>query len=242
MATSGTENSDALEGRGSGAAALASAIGVVSAIFLGSLMFILSEEPGADEQFAGSVVLALYFVAPYLLIYMASKVRRPGARGALLAVFGLLPFAASFSTLSLVSLVLLPAAFVTWFAAARSFSASVRPMAATAFAAAAGTVAAVTVGLGFYAFLWLGDPEPRCWVLTLGADGEYVWESRPNQGGPGELSAGPLSGHDRESSCVSDIITNTEAGVSVGLLAIAFVVMILTMRLPWIRTHGSGRT
>ena len=60
-------------------------------------------------------------------------------------------------------------------------------------------------------------------MLTLGAEGEYVWESRPNVGGPGGLSAGLLSGHDRESSCVSDIITNGEAGVGVGLLATTFL-------------------
>ena len=222
---------------------MAALIGLVPAIFLGSLRFILSEEPEGSKELAGSVVLALTFAAPYLLVYLASKVERPGPRGALLAVFGLLSLAASFSALvSPITLILLPATFAIWFAAARSLTASVRPFAATAFAAVAGILIVALVGLSFIALLWLGDPEPRCWVLTLGVDGQYVWEERPNVGGPGELSAGVLSGTDRNSSCVSDIITNSEAGVSAGLLAAAFLVMILTMRLPWIRLPGSGRT
>ena len=243
MTTSGTENSDAFEGRGALAAKVAALIGLVPAIFLGSLRFILSEEPEGSKELAGSVVLALTFAAPYLLALMASQVRRPEARGALLAVVGLLSLVASFSALvSPVTLVLLPATFAIWFAAARSLTASVSPFATTAFAAVAGFLIAALVGLSFIALLWLGDPEPRCWVLTLGVDGEYVWEERPNVGGPGGLSAGVLSGTDRNSSCVSDIITNSEAGVSAGLLAAAFLVMILTMRLPWIRLPGSGRT
>ena len=241
MTTSGTEDTNAYSGRGSGAAVAASVIGLVPAIFLGSLRFILGEEPERSEELVGSVVLALNYAAPYLLVYLASKVERPGPRGALLAVFGLLSQAASFSALaSLVTVVLLPATFVTWFAAARSFTASVRPLKATGFAAAAGVLVVILLGLGYFALLWLGDPEPRCWVLTLGDDGEYVWEERPNEGKSGELSLS-ISGTDRKSSCVSDIITNGEAGVSAGLLAVALVVMILTMRLPWIRLPESRR-
>ena len=242
MTTSGTQETDAYSGRGSGAAVAAAVIGLVPAIFLGSLRFFLIDEPRVDEQTAGNLAFGLMLIAPYLLIYMASRVRRPGARGALLAVFGLIPLVVSFSTLSVVSLVLLPAAFATWFAAARSFTASFRPWESTGFAAAAGTLIVILLGLSSLTLLGLGDPEPRCWVLTLGAEGEYVWESRPNVGGPGELSAGPLNGHDRESSCVSDIITNGEAGVGVGLLATTFLVMFLTMKLPWIHPSGSGNS
>ena len=242
MTTSGADHSDALEGRGSGAAVVAAVMGLVPAVFLGSLRFFLIDEPRDSEQFVGNVAFGLTYVAPYLLVLMASKVRSPAARGALLAVFGLLSLAASFSgLLSLVSLVLLPATFAIWFAAARSLTASVHPLATTTFAMIAGILIATMVGLSFFALFGPIDPEPKCWVKTLSADGEYVWESRPNLGGPGTLSAGPLSGSVRESSCVSDIITNTEAGVSLGLLATASLAMILTMRLPWIRAPVNGR-
>ena len=116
MTTSGADHSDALEGRGSGAAVVAAVMGLVPAVFLGSLRFFLIDEPRDSEQFFGNVAFGLTYVAPYLLVLMASKVRSPAARGALLAVFGLLSLAASFSgLLSLVSLVLLPATFAIWF-------------------------------------------------------------------------------------------------------------------------------
>ncbi len=242
MATSGTEISTANAGRGAGAAVVAAVMGLVPAVLLGSLRFILGEDPDAGEQIAGNVAFGLTYLAPYLLVLMASKVERPGARGALLAVLGVLSLAASFSAIfSGVSLALLPATLAIWFASARSLTASVHPLATTTFAAIAGILIATIVGLSYFALFGLGEPEPRCWVLTLGADGEYVWEERPNVGGSGELSAGILKGGiDRESSCVSDTISNLEAGISFGLLAIAFLVMTLTMKLPWIRSPGGG--
>ena len=241
MTTSGTVITGAYSGRGAGAAVVAAVLGLVPAVFLGSLRFILGEDPDAGKQFAGNVAFGLTYFAPYLLVLMASKVERPGARGALLAALGVLSLAASFSAIfSLITLALLPATLAIWFASARSLTASVHPLATTTFAAIAGILIAAIVGLSFFALFWLGEPEPRCWVLTLGADGEYVWEERPNVGGPGGLSAGILSGTDRESSCVSDTISNLEAGVSVGLLLVAFFGMILTMRLPWMRPPDSS--
>ena len=242
MTTSGTDHSDALEGRGYGAAVVAAVIGLIPAIILGSLRFFLIDEPRDSEQFAGNVAFGLTYVAPYLLVLMASKVRSPAARGALLAVLGLLSLAASFSgLLSLFSLVLLPATFAIWFAAARSLTASVHPLATTTFAMIAGILIATMVGLSFLALLVVQDPEPQCWVLSLSTDGEYVWKARPDLVDQGEVQTITLSGPDIRSSCVSDIITNTEAGVSLGLLATAFLAMILTMRHGSIRAPDNGR-
>ena len=234
MTTSGTENSDAFEGRGALAAEVAALIGLVPAIILGAVTFFPLEEPSVSEQLAGKLVMSLIWAAPYVLALMASQVRRPGARGAFLVVIGLLSLAASFSALvSPVTLILLPATFAIWFAAARSLTAFVRPFATTAFAAVAGILIAALVVLSYFALLWLGEAEPGCWVKSLGADGQYVWEALPDVAGKGEVT---LSGN---GTCVSDIITNGEAGVSAGLLAIAFLAMILTMRLPWIRLPDS---
>ena len=242
MTTSGADHSDALEGRGSGAAVVAAVMGLVPAVFLGSLRFFLIDEPRDSEQFIGNVAFGLTYVAPYLLVLMASKVRSPAARGALLAVFGLLSLAASFSgLLSLVSLVLLPATFAIWFAAARSLTASVHPLATTTFAMIAGILVATMVGLSFFALFGPIDPEPRCWVLSLSADGEYLWKARPDLVDQGEIQTITLGGPDIGSSCVSDTITNTEAGVSLGLLAIAFLATIFTMRHRSIRAPDNGR-
>ena len=171
---------------------------------------------------------------------MASGARDPGVRGGLLAAIGLLSLVASFSTFSLVSVVLLPATFVLWFAAARSLAASGRPLATSVPAAVVGLLIVATVALGFFALWGIQDDEDRCWVLSYDSDGQSRWESRPNVGGPGSLNPGPLSGgpamvsHDggvtwqREGPlvssrghCTSDIITDTEAALGMGAVIAA---------------------
>ena len=233
-------------GRGTRAAVVGAVLGLVPAMVIGSLRFLLAEEPERAEQLASNTVFALVYASPYLLTIIASKERRPGVRGGLLAAFGILSFLASFSSLAGVTIVLLPATFIIWFAAARSLTASVRPLATTLLAAIAGLAVAATVGLSFFALYGIQDPDVRCWVLSHGADGQSIWESRPNVGGPGRLNPGPLSdgpamvsydggvtwqrvgplvgslGH-----CTSDIITNSEAAMSMGILATAFVGMLL---------------
>ncbi len=239
MTTSGIEDSNANAGRGARAAEVAAFIGLIPAILLNSLWFFPLEEPQVSEQLVGNVVLSLTIAAPYLLVLMASQVRRPGARGALLAVLGLLSLAASFSVLvSPITLVFLPATFAIWFAAARSLTASVRPFATTAFAGAAGLLIAAMVGLSFFVLIWLGESEPRCWERSLGDDGRYVWEALPDVSGQGEAQGVTLTGN---GTCVSDLITNAEAGLGAGILTIAFLAMILTMRLPWIRAPEGYR-
>ena len=242
MTISGTVDLKANAGRGTGAAVVGAVLGLVTVTVLGALVFLLGDGPDFTGHLAGKIALSLVYAAPYLLVLMASRVRRSGVRGAFLAVFGLLSLAASFSDLlSLVSVVLLPATFAIWFAAARSLTASVRPLAPTAFAAVAGVFIAGMVGLSFFALIGLVDPEPRCWVFTLSADGEYVWEARPDLVDQGEVQTITLSGPDIRSSCVSDIISNAEAGMGVGFLAIAFLAMLLAMRFRWIRAPDSGR-
>ena len=163
--------------RGSRAAVVGAIVGLGSATVLGSLRFLLAEGPEATHQLAGNLAFLLVYCSPYLLALMASKTGDAGARGGLLSAIGLLSLAASLSSFSLVTLVLLPATVVIWFAAARSITASVRPMARTLLAAIAGLVVAATVGLSFFALFGIQDPEVRCWVLSYGADGQSIWES-----------------------------------------------------------------
>lgn len=215
-------NIRSIEGRGTRAAVFGTVIGLVPAVVLGSLPFLFADEPVVREQLVGNAVFALWYASPYLLTFMASKEKRPGVRGGLLTAFGILSFAACFSSLSLVSMALLPATFVIFFAAARSLTVSVRPLAATLLALLAGLLVATAVALSFFAlFFGIQAPEARCWVLTLGTDGQPTWEIRPNIGGPGSLGVGPLSGAER-GVCVSDIVSNYEAAMSMGFLAIAF--------------------
>ena len=233
MTTSGKEDPKANAGRGTGAAVVGAVMGLVPVTVSDYLRFqLLADEPDPTLFLAGHFALTLVYASPYLLILMASKVRKTNTRGGLLAALGLLSLAASFSLLSPTSptsLILLPATFVIWFAAARSLTASIRPLAATVAAAGLGMAVAVTVGLGFYAlygapFALFGQGlGERCWSASLNPDGRYVRYG------------------DIQPFCVSDYISNAEAAMSVGILAIAFLAMILTIRLPWIRSPDSSR-
>ena len=212
-----------------------------------------SEAPENAAQVAGNIAFTLVYASPYLLALIASRARDPGVRGGLLAALGLLSLVASFSTFSLVTVVLLPATFVLWFAAGRSIVASGRPMATSVPAAVVGLLLAASVGFGFFALFGIQDPEARCWVLYQGAGGQPRWESRPNLGGPGSLNPGPLWGgpalvsHDGgltwrldepvsfapRGHCTSDIITNTEAAMGIGAVVGALLAMLLVSRLRW---------
>ena len=136
--------------------------------------------------------------------------------------------AASFSVLSLTTLAFLPATIVIWFAAVRSLTAARRLSATALPAAAAGLLIAATVGFGFYTLLFAQDAEDRCWAQTRGTDGQSRWESLPDSITPGESSISAGRGGTR--AFCSDIITNTEAAISIGVLAVAFLIMLSVAR------------
>ena len=177
-----------------------------------------------------------------------------------MAAIGLLSLLASFSTFSLVSVVLLPATFMLWFAAARSLAASGRPLVTSVPAAVVGLLIIATVALGFFALWGIQEDDARCWVLTYDTDGQLSrWESRPNVGRPGRLNPGPLSGgpamvsHDGgvtwqrvgpleapRGHCTSDIITNTEAAMGMGAVAAALLAMLLFLIRRRLLSWGFG--
>ena len=184
------------------------AAGLIPAIALAFYSF-LSQEPDVAEQRVGYVVLALLFLSPYVLALIASRVREPGVRGGLLLGVGLLSLVASFSTLSSLFFVFLPATFVIWFAAIRSLTVARRPLATVEPATVAGMLIVAIVGFGFFSLLWMQnqDSEVRCWVLTRGPDGHSSWESRPNVVVQGSVSVGAIGGE--RSKCISGVITNS---------------------------------
>ena len=228
-------------GRGTRAAVVGAVMGLVTVIGLGSLLFLPDYGPNFALQFAGKIALILVYASPYLFALAASRAKRPGTRGGLLLAFGLLSLAASFSSLvSPITLVFLPATFAILFAAARSLTASIRPLTATLTAAVLGLAVAATVGLSLYTLFGVQDPETRCWVLTLSADGQYVWEDRPpNLSDPDTLTVS-VSGGSIESTC-SEIVSNAEAGMSAGVLTVAFLEMLLISRFRWLWSPNSGR-
>ncbi len=216
--------------RGARAAIVGSAAGIVPAISLAFYWF-SSQEPHVAAQRLGYVAWALLFLSPYVLAFVASRVRDPGVRGGLLLGMGLLSLIGTFSTFSIIAFVFLPATFVIWFAAVRSLTVAKRPLGTAIPATVAGLLIAAIVGFGFFSLLWTQhqDMEVRCWVLTQGPDGHSRWESRPNVGEQGTISVGPLTGGER-SICISGIIPNSGAVMSIGAVAIAILAMLMISR------------
>ena len=218
------------QNRGARAAVVGSAAGLIPAISLAFYLF-LPQEPYLTERRAFYVAFTLLLLSPYALGLIASTVRKPGVRGGLLLGVGLLSLVGSFSTFSSIAFIFLPATFVIWFAAVRSLTVASRPLATVAPATVAGLLIAAIVGFGFFSLLWMQgqDQEVRCWVLTRGPDGYSRWESRPNVGGQGTISVGPITGGER-STCIRGIINNSEAAMSIGAVAIAILGMLMVSR------------
>ena len=98
MTTSSTEDTKANAGRGTGAAVVGAVMGLVPVTVSDYLRFqLLADEPDPTLFLAGHFALTLVYPSPYLLALIASRVKRPGTRGGLLAALGLLSLAASFS-------------------------------------------------------------------------------------------------------------------------------------------------
>ena len=218
-------------GQGAHAAKVGGVLGIVPAVALSLLGFALSEEPETFPRLAGHVAFTLVYLAPYALVLVAGAAPNPGVRGGLLLALGLLSLAASFTSLSLVTLAFLPATFVIWFPAVRSLTAA-RPLSAAALAAltglAAGLLVAATVGFSFYTLLLAQEGEPRCWTQTRGADGRSRWESQPGSQSSGVLTNAPGGGS--RSYCTSDVVTNSEAAISIAVLGAAFLIMLSAAR------------
>ena len=212
--------------RGGKAALIGAALGLLGALGLASLPLFNASRPG---QLAGNLAFLLAYATPYLLALIAARAPHPGVRGGLLLAVGLLSFAASFSTLSLVTVVLLPATFVIWFAAARSLTVADRKLLTVVPSTVAGLLISATAAFGFFALFGVQEPELQCWALVRSPDGASRWEARPNLGGPGELSIA-LSGGDSRGHCTSDVITNTEAAITALALAVSVLGMAAVVR------------
>ena len=212
-------------GRGTRAALVGAVVGLVTAIALGSSQFLVGERPEAAAQLPGYTALTLIYLSPYVFALIASRVHDSGIRGGLLVAVGLLSLASSLSLLffSVVTVIFLPATFLILFAGARSLSTADRLLATAVPATVVGLFMAAIVSLSFFALLWMQDEEIRCWQLLQGPDGQFRWETYEGS------SSGPFSGA-KQFSC-TDIFTNAEIAMSMGILAIALLSILVVFRL-----------
>ena len=212
-------------------AVLGGTLGLLAATGLGALRLFGSDGPLLKEGLFGDSVFALVYMTPYLLTFAASRVAHPAARGGLLMALGILSLLASFSTFSLVTVILLPATAAIWMSAAWSLRAPERRLLLAPPYFAVGLVCGAVVVFTFVALFALQADESRCWTLTRLEEGAEEWRSRPNQGGPDRvvMVSGP---GDIRSTCTSDIITNSEATRALAFLSVAALLFVGAARLP----------
>ena len=212
-------------------AVLGGILGLVAATGLGALRLLGSDGPLLREGLFGDTVFALVYMTPYLLTFVASRTRHPAARGGLLMALGLLSLVASFSTFSLVTVILLPATGAILMSAALSLRAPGRRLLLAPPYFAAGLVCGAVVVFTLVGLFALEADESRCWTLTRLEDGAEEWQSRSDQGGPNRLAMASGTG-DLRSTCTSDIITNSEGTRALVSLSVAALLFVGAARLP----------
>ena len=223
--------------RGKRLAVVGAVAGLVPAIALGGLRVLLSEPAEATAQVAGNAAFTLAYVSPYVLALLASRAADPGVRGGLLAATAVLSLVASLSaSYSLVALVFWPATLVLGLSAAMSLTISERTTKTALPAAAGGLVIAAVAALGLFVVLGgLQDDTVRCWAASSGTEQRLGREVVPATQGPATVtvSAGTY--------CTSDIVTDTEAALSMGLAAASVLGMLGVSRVRWAHTpRGRG--
>ena len=213
-------------------ALIAGLLGVAGGVALGSLRFI-NDKPTLRDEVLGNVVFGLVYLSPYLLALALSRRRDPVARGGLLLALTGVSFLASFSAFSLVTVVLLPGTVGLFLASAWSLRAASHMLPRASLFLLAGLLGVAGIAFSFYALFGLQADEARCWALVQVSEGQREWQARPNTGGnPNRLSIGPTGPSVAQSSCVSDIITESEALVGLGILAGASAFLIGISGLP----------
>lgn len=209
---------------GQKAALIGGLIGLASALGLGSLRFINSEPPKWRAEIFGNLVFASIYATPYLIAILLSRVRDSGTRGALLLPLALLSVVASFSAFSGVTIALLPATIMLFIGAIRSLRTAGRTLLRTLGVSCIGLIGVAVIAFSSFALLVLSEDERRCWALKITDSGVEQWQPIEPQGGPNTtvMYGDPQT---RRALCTSDVITNQEAGVAIGMLAVGVVVL-----------------
>ena len=213
-----------------GLTVLGGLLGVLGATVLASLRLFGDDGPLVKDGLYGDAVFGLVYLSPYLLTLVASRTRRPAARGGLLMALGILSLVASFSTFSLVTVVLLPATGAVFMAATWSLRTPGRRLLLASPYFVVGLVCAAAVVSAFIVLFALEEDESRCWTLIRTEDGTEQWQARPNQGGPDQFMTVSGPGEVR-GTCTSDIITKSEGAKALGILLGAALLFVVAARL-----------
>ena len=208
-------------------------LGLLGAAALGSLRIFGDDGPVTSERLFGGTVFTLVYMSPYLLTLLAVRIPQPAARGGLLLALGTVSLIASVSAFSLVTIILLPATVAIFIAGARSLRAPASGLVPAALFYAMGLVYGAVLVLSFAALFFFEADEGRCWTLVRNEEGAEQWHSRPKAEGRVTIALG--QGEIR-ATCTSDIVTVSEAAMSVSILSAGAALFIGTTRLRLARS------
>ena len=194
---------------------------------LGTLSFVLQERPEAQVQLFGNAVFGLIYASPFLLALVVSRVLDPSKRSTLLLWLGLLSLLAGFSSFSGVTVILVPAAAAILLASVQSRGGQHSWGQARAPITLSGMLGVLLIAVSFFAIFEFDDDEARCWALAQTEDGGYSWTPTEVVGGPDNVSILTAEEGIKRSFCVSDIITNSEAALSLVILAIGAAIVLV---------------
>ncbi len=193
------------------------------------------------ELFPGDVVFAIIFASPYIVAVCAWKLNTDRARAPLLLSAAVLSLTVSFSALSGVTLLLLPATIVLGIAAFQTFKAPGLGLTRKGLLVLLAIASSLTIVAAFLA-LYTGD-DARCWRFLEYADGRTVWSSIsvPAGGADGPHTLPPLSEGAVGSgvNCTSDIITSSEALFGLGIWCAGILVLAATARYSGVALKGN---
>ncbi len=202
--------------------------GVVCALALGSLRFVLPAPPERQAQIVGSIALLAAYLLPFVLALLALRWRRVAHQAMAWSAAALAALLASFSAFSGVSLIFLPAALLLGLAALRAvWEAGPRQMPVALLLGV--MLAAINTG-AFLTLFWHEDG--RCWASIREADGSQRWQEFPY----GQTMTLTTAGE--SSLCESNIITPLEGGLSLGILTLTGIG--LAVLLPRWPTPGAS--
>ena len=207
---------------------MGSVLGLLAGLAFGALRLgwlhiqqdvLVTPTPPFNGELWGGLAFALAYIFPFALSLFAPRWRNPALHAAVWLATAVLALLASFTTFSIVSLVVfpLPALFLLLAALFAYRTAGWRQTI---------PIVAVVAGLiviGLCAWLVLFSHEDgRCWDQVRAADGTTFWQELPYSTS-GYLSANPATGESVSRLCTSDIITPVEGALSVGLWVLALL-------------------
>ena len=198
-------------------------LGLAPAAVLGVVRAANASDPLSAEALLADAVFTLIYLTPYLVAIYAWRTKRATARAVLLLAATIASLVETFSAISGISLVLLPATIVLLIATILAFRGTGGGVAWKA-AFALGAIGAAAFIVASFMVLFLRD-DARCWQLTRYDDGRTEWQSIavPLPGAGISVDPAPENATIREARCSSDVITWPEALGSLGLLAVGLI-------------------